>query len=220
MIPVLITARLSSTRLPKKHLLPLGSGMVISHVIERCEHFGFEPFLCVPEINCRFFADVCPTVKVLGGDDENVEARLIECATTLGIKHFHHLDGDDPFFDEFAVIDSFQAGVQFSRVYPSSNSATGSGRVGTTYNLSPRSMETRKLSDSGGGLHPWPQRLTLDYWEDYHLITAVNRIVGGYMAPRQAVDELFTRNPDLHLINWFRTAEWKMRQQHERRSQG
>lgn len=216
MIPVLITARLGSTRLPNKHLLPLGSGVVISHVIERCEHFGFMPYLCVPDINCRLFADALPTVKVLGGDPENVEARLIECADTLNIKHFHQIDGDDPFFDEQAVIESFMGGMQFSRVYPSSLSETGSGRVGTTYNLAPRVMETRKLSDTPG--HPWPQRLTLDYEEDYHLITAVNRIVGGYMAPRAVVDDLFRNNPDLHLINWFRTAEWKMRQQHELRS--
>ena len=214
MIPVLITARLASTRLPKKHLLPLGSGMVISHVIERCEHFGFQPFLCVPDEDLTTFADACPATTVVSGDRDNIEARLISCAHDLKIKHFHQLDGDDPFFDEQAVVESFMGGMQFSRVYPSSISETGSGRVGTTYNLSPRSMETRKLADTPG--HPWPQRLTLDYEEDYHLICAVNRIVGGYMAPRAVVDDVFRRNPDLHLINSFRSAEWKMRQQHEK----
>ena len=216
MIPVLITARLGSTRLPKKHLLPLGSGMVISHVIERCEHFGFSICLCVPHTDWEIFSKACPTVQVFGGDPDNVEARLIECADDMDIKHFHQLDGDDPFFDEQAVVESFMGGMQFSRVYPSSISETGSGRVGTTYNLAPRAMETRKLADTPG--HPWPQRLTLDYEEDYHLIVAVNRIVGGYMAPRAVVDDVFRKNPDLHLINWFRNAEWKMRQQHEQRS--
>ena len=216
MIPVLITARLGSTRLPKKHLLPLGSGMVISHVIERCEHFGFDPILCVPESDVDTFRNACPTIIVFGGNADNVEARLIECAANEDTKHFHQLDGDDPFFDEQAVVDSFMGGMQFSRVYPSSLSETGSGRVGTTYNLAPRAMETRKLADTPG--HPWPQRLTLDYEEDYHLICAVNRIVGGYMAPRTVVDDVFRRNPDLHLINSFRSAEWKMRQHHELRS--
>ena len=48
MIPVFITARMDSTRLPRKHLLPLGDGNVINHVVRRAAHFGFDPYLCVP----------------------------------------------------------------------------------------------------------------------------------------------------------------------------
>ena len=62
----------------------------------------------------------------------------------------------------------------------------------------------------------WPQRLTLDYPEDYHLLCAVNRMVGGYMAPWHAIEDLFRRNPDLHRINYFRNAEWKAKQNADR----
>ena len=48
MIPCLITARLTSERMPKKHLLQLGPQTVIEHVVRRCEHFGFKPYVCVP----------------------------------------------------------------------------------------------------------------------------------------------------------------------------
>lgn len=220
MIPALITARMGSTRLPKKHLLPLGNTSVIDYVVKRCQHFGFEPYLCVPHDEVDAFSVVTSCLDVFGGDPQNVEARLIECARHHDITVFHHLDGDDPFFDEYAVIDSFNsAAAGLSRVFPSYQSQSGSGRVGTSYNLHTSAKQTRNLLDRMN-TYPWPQRLTLDYAEDYHLILAVDRMSGGYMAPRQAVDELFVKNPSLHLINWFRTAEWKDRQNHERHRSG
>jgi hypothetical protein len=65
------------------------------------------------------------------------------------------------------------------------------------------------------GSHVWPVRLTLDYPEDHALISMIAR-EHGYMAPRQAIDELFVKNPQLHLINWFRNREWKEWQDNER----
>ena len=47
--------------------------------------------------------------------------------------------------------------------------------------------------------------------EDYWLLESVRKIVGN-LTTRQAIDELFLKNPDLHKINWFRNEEWKNRQ--------
>lgn len=215
-LPVFITARLGSTRLPRKHLLPLGAHTVIECIVRRCEHFGFKPYLCVPDTEREAFAAETTCLDVFAGDAVNVEARLIECAHAYGLKTFHHLDGDDPYFDADAVIDSYNSlfPTKLGRVRPSSQSQAGSGRVGTSYNLDGK--DERNLMDRLERA-PWPQRLTLDYPEDYHLILAVDRMCGSYMAPRWAIDELFVRNPDLHKVNWFRTAEWKERQRHEQR---
>ena len=218
MIPCFITARTGSKRLKRKHFLPMSNDSidVISHIVLRCLHFSFAPVVCVPTGDFDSFDHVpCP---VFEGDAENVEARLIECAHQHNLEAFHHLDGDDPFFDEYAVVDSWNAAAMgLARVMPSYNSQSGTGRVGTTYNLRHKAQGTRNLADRLEN-YPWPQRLTLDYPEDYHLILAVDRIVGGYMAPRRAVDELFVRNSDLHKINWFHTPEWKERQRHENNS--
>ena len=188
MIPCFITARTQSTRLPGKHMLPLGNSCVIEHVVQRCEHFGFRPILCVPESDREAFNDVTSCIDVFGGDPDNVEARLIECAHAFKETVFHHLDGDDPFFDEYAVVDSWNsAAAGIARVKPSYQSETGSGRVGTTYNLHPQAKGERKLADRMER-HVWPQRLTLDDEEDYWLIATVDRLAGGYVAPRWAVD--------------------------------
>jgi spore coat polysaccharide biosynthesis protein SpsF (cytidylyltransferase family) len=215
MIPVLISARLENERLPGKLLLDLGDIPAIEHVVLRCKHFGFMPTICCPEDDTDDFLDFCICLPYTC---KTAEECVLTAANDLDIKLFHHLDADDPFFDEWAVIDSFNAAAGgISRVNPSYNSQAGSGRVGTSYNLTPQAKGVRNLTDRMDN-HPWPQRLTLDYTEDYHLISAVNRMVGGYMAPRRVVDELFIRNPDLHKVNWFRNAEWKERQIDESRS--
>lgn len=217
-VPCFITARLGSTRLPQKHLLKLGELTVIEHIVRRCEHFGFTPYICVPEGERETFADHTSCLDVYEGDPENIEARLIGASIYYKQPQFHHLDGDDPFFSCEAVLESFQwlFRGKFSHVLPSISSQSGTGLVGTSYNTSAPAGSTKYiLPDSEGS--PWPQRLTLDYPEDYHLILAVNRMVGGYMAPRWAVDQLFIDNPDLHKINWFRTNDWKDRQRYEQR---
>ena len=58
---------------------------------------------------------------------------------------------------------------------------------------------------------PIKVRLTLDYEEDYWLLVSIQRTLGS-MAPRNEVDNLFRRNPDLFKINWFRSEEWKQGQ--------
>lgn len=218
MIPCLILARANSERLPGKHFLKLGGTTVIDHVVRRCQHFGFRPIVCIPEGDYGAFNAAISTIDIFEGSPDDVQTRLMEAAHHYGIKIFHALDGDDPFFDPFSIIESYTAAQtqRLWRVTPSYHSLSGSGRMGTTYNLQAPAGGDRNLLDSAE--YPWPQRLTIDYWEDYHLICAVNRAVGGYMADRKIVDELFVKNPQLHLLNWFRTEEWKERQGRERSS--
>ena len=208
--PVFVTARLNSTRLPRKHFLDIGGISVINHIIARLIHFGFNPYICVPDEDCEAFLDHTQAGPIFGGDPENVEKRLLKVASRTKTKKFHHLDGDDPWFDERAIAMSFNAG---GTILPPVESDDGSGICGTTFDLT--AMEEKRYL-LWNDRRAYPQRLTLDYPEDHHLITAVNRMVGGYMAPRWAVDELFVKNPDLHKINWFRTAEWKARQDAEK----
>ena len=217
MVSIFITARSTSSRLPDKCFLELGGMPVIEHVVRRCEHFGFIPHICCPLEDVDAFHEHTSCLEVFGFTTDNVEELLIEAAHHFKKDLFHHIDGDDPFFSREMVIESMQCFRlgKFSRVHPSIASQSGSGLVGTSYNLkAPKEAIEETLPDPAG--HPWPQRLTLDYPEDYQMICAVNRMVGGYMAPRWAVDELFMRNPDLHKINWFRNAEWKERQRVER----
>ena len=219
-VPVLITARLGSSRLPRKLLLDLGRMPVIEHVVRRCEHFGFDPIICCNNADdVDVFREATSCLEVFG-ETASVETALMACAVNYNIKVFHQIDADDPFFCRDMVLESIQCLRlgKISRVLPSIHSQGGSGLVGTSYNLSaPNDAHNEILPDPA---HPvWPQRLTLDYEEDYHLICAVNRMAGGYMAPRWAVDQLFDKNPDLHRINWHRNAQWKEKQRRDKHRQ-
>jgi spore coat polysaccharide biosynthesis protein SpsF (cytidylyltransferase family) len=211
----LIAARAKSERLPGKHFLDLNGVTVIDHVVRRARHFGFDPTVIVPDLPGEMlqFA-AATTAKINTGDADNVETRALEMAHQLDCRLFHLLDGDDPFFDPFAVLESVNAAAanRLSQVTPSYHSQAGSGRMGTSYNLDAPAGGVRNLLDLGD--LPWPQRLTLDYPEDYALIRMIAAEL-GFMAPRPAVDDLFRRNPDLHKINWFRNAKWKARQCNE-----
>jgi hypothetical protein len=88
--------------------------------------------------------------------------------------------------------------------------------MGTSFNLDAPAGPVLELRDAGE--LPWPQRLTLDYPEDYALIRMIAAEL-GYMVPRRDVDNLFLLNPDLHKINWFRNLEWKQRQLSEKEAE-
>jgi spore coat polysaccharide biosynthesis protein SpsF (cytidylyltransferase family) len=216
MIDCFILARATSKRLPGKHFLPVGDWPLIEHMVLRCQHFGFRPIVCVPKGEYDAFNVQTSCTDIFEGDPNQVETRLFECAHHYGIRFFHALDGDDPFFDPFGVLDSCNAARQarLSKVTPSYNSQSGTGRHGTTYNLEAPAGGERNLMDAAN--YVWPQRLTVDYPEDYTLIAMIARLY-GYMAPRAIVDELFVKNPDLYQVNWHLTAEWKERQHYEHR---
>lgn len=198
--------------------MPLGGLPMIEHVLRRAQHFGFHPILCIPTGEYDEFNAAVTTIDLFEGHATDVQTRLMECAHHHKIRIFHALDGDDPFFDPFAVIESYQSAIaqRLYRILPSYHSQSGSGRMGTTYNLECPTGGERHLLDSAD--YPWPQRITVDYEEDYHLVCTIDRAVGGYMALRKEVDTLFVRNPQLHLLNWFRTQEWRERQLDEQRS--
>lgn len=220
MIPVFITARVHSERLPDKHCFKLPGGLtVIDFIFLRAVHFGFKPLLCVPEDDYDHYNKYTRIMDIFEGDPGNVETRLIEAAHYSKTEVFHHIDGDDPFFSRELVVDSMQCFRmgKFNRVLPCVASASGAGLVGTSYNLAaPPDSTAAVLPDPPA--YVYPQRLTLDYLEDFNLLEALCRMGCDFMTPRWAVDDVFRRNPDLYKINWFRTAEWKHRQLDEKSS--
>ena len=217
MITVLIAARCDSERLPRKHFLDLCGMPVIEHVVRRSLHFGFDPIVICPHNEAFEFREYTDAF-IAEGDTDDVETRALEVAHRRDLRLFHLLDGDDPFFDPIAVLESIghAAGARCGRVTPSWHSLSGSGRMGTSFNLDAPAGPVLELRDAGE--LPWPQRVTLDYPEDYALIRMIAAEL-GYMAPRAAVDDLFLLNPDLHKMNWFRNREWKQRQLSEKEAE-
>jgi spore coat polysaccharide biosynthesis protein SpsF (cytidylyltransferase family) len=234
----LITVRTSSTRLPNKCLLPFGDGNVIEHVIRRALAYGIDPIVCTSVDRSDDIIEkiaINEGVKSFRGSLTNKLKRWSDCASQFGLKAFHTLDGDDPFFDGNEIKKSMEllATGQYDMVCPTESSSSGGASVGYSLTAKIVNQAAADLDDETDTEMMWfylekiqdlksivlPEedhlvnniRLTLDYQEDYWLLETVRRVLGN-LASRDEVDRLFLRNPDLYLVNSFRSQEWKSAQ--------
>jgi spore coat polysaccharide biosynthesis protein SpsF len=238
MIPGFVTVRTSSTRLPAKCLLPFGDGNILEHVIRRARAFGVEPIVCTSiDGSDDVIEHIAETegVRCFRGSLSNKLKRWSDCATHFGLDAFHTVDADDPFFDVEEMRRSMLLLYEgkLDMVCPSKSSSAGGASVGYSLTADIVKRASSDLTDDADTEMMWyfleriqnlrstvlPEiqsnsidyRLTLDYQEDYWLLESVRRIVGN-LAPRTEVNQLFVRNPDLYLVNWFRNQEWKSAQ--------
>ena len=233
-----ITVRTSSTRLPKKCLLPFGESTVLNHIIRRAVSYGIEPIVCtstskeddvIQEIANK------EGVKCYRGSLDNKLQRWLDCAMRFNIDAFHTIDADDPFFDGNEMKGSMKMlqEEKLDMVEPTKSSSAGGASVGysLTTDIVKRACKDldkdtdtemmwyymEKISDLKAKILPETRkkitkvRLTLDYEEDYWLLESVRRILGN-LASKGEVERLFLSNPDMYKINWFRNEEWQSAQ--------
>jgi spore coat polysaccharide biosynthesis protein SpsF len=231
-IPGFVTVRTSSSRLPKKCLLPFGECNVLEHVIRRARHFGLTPIVCTStDVSDDVIEEISSKekVKCFRGSLVNKLKRWADCASEYSLDSFHTIDADDPFFDA----DEMKASMRllqegdYDMVCPTEASSSGGASVGYSLKSALITSVAASLEDEADTEMMWYYlekvkglkstvltsgsslqiRLTLDYEEDYWLLASVCRMVGNY-APRAEIDALFLRNPDLYKINWFRNKAW------------
>ena len=234
-IPVLITVRSLSTRLPEKCFLSFGKGSVLEHIIQRSMHYGLDPIVCTTtEESDDAIVDLAKkcNVKFYRGPIANKLLRWSQCCEHFLLDSFHSVDADDPFFDGNEIISSMKMLQEenLDMVCPTESSSAGGASVGYSITADivkeackglDEDVDTEmmwyhmeKIPDLKNKILPETRknisnmRLTLDYEEDYWLLESVRRMVGN-LASRDKVDRLFLLNPDLYKINWFRNDEWK-----------
>jgi spore coat polysaccharide biosynthesis protein SpsF len=230
-----ITVRTSSTRLPGKCLLPFGEETVIGHVVKRAINYGIEPIICTSTDSSDDVLEEIAnelSVRCFRGSMNNKLKRWFDCAEEFNIESFHTIDADDPFFDGSEMIESLNvlASGRYDVVCPTESSSAGGASVGYSLTREVIKKALKNLEDDTDTEMMWfyleklhgvkmtilPEsrrqisgvRLTLDYQEDYWLLTSIARILGN-SASRDAVNQLFLNNPDLAKVNFFRNDEWK-----------
>ncbi len=234
MVPGIVTVRTTSSRLPRKCLLPFGEGSVIQHILRRATAGGVDPVVCTsvdPSDDVLEEIARSEGVPCFRGSLINKLKRWSECAAHFGLEAFHTVDADDPFFDGAEMRRSFKLLTEggWDMVTPTESSSAGGASVGYSLTANIVRRAVQGLPEEADTEMMWyhvakvpglrrailPEidpapvkvRLTLDYPEDYWLLESVRRMVGN-LAPRPAVDDLLRRNPDLYKINWFRNEEW------------
>ena len=230
----LITVRTSSSRLPNKCLLPFGENNVLTHVINRTKFYNIEPIICTSiDESDDVIESIAKTenVKYFRGHLINKLKRWSDCVNHFKIEQFHTIDADDPFFDGNEMEQSMNLLKQEKAdvITTTKTSASGAASVGYSFSskfinqassLFPGNIDTEMVwnfLDKVEGVKKitlpetkdqnLKMRLTLDYEEDYWLLSSLNRILGRNIT-RDKVEDFFKKNPEFYLINWFRSGDY------------
>jgi spore coat polysaccharide biosynthesis protein SpsF len=100
MLAIVLQARIDSSRLPGKALLPLGGRPVILRVMEALNRIPAElRVLACPEDSKSAFAELAEEAgfSLFAGPKEDVLDRFCLCLRNFGIRHIIRATGDNPF---------------------------------------------------------------------------------------------------------------------------
>lgn len=198
-IGFLITARLKSSRLPYKVLKDLNGKSVIEHIIDRSKmiHEISDIILCTStNPQDKPLADIALKngIYCFNGSEEDVMSRLLGAAKFYGLDYFIGITADNPLFSIYhsnLIIDEIKKNeYDFIKV-------TGLPLGCGTYGMSVKALETvcrvKNIVDTEiwGRLIDRPEifcikelqaegrynspdlRLTLDYLEDYEVLSSI-----------------------------------------------
>ena len=233
-ITSLITVRSASSRLPKKCFYKFGEKTVLDHVIQRATHNQLNPIICTTESEeDDAIIELCKPYNIpyFRGPSLNKLLRWKLCCEKFGIKSFHTIDADDPFFCPEEIRRSYDNLIknELDIVSPYKSSSSGGAMLGYSIKLSLVKKALLKIPNNTDTEMAWsflnidskvkitelkpPQkyevkgRLTLDYWEDYIFLEAL-RLLLGNDTTRKNICKILESNKDFQKINSFRTLEW------------
>jgi spore coat polysaccharide biosynthesis protein SpsF len=235
----LVTVRVGSSRLNRKCLMEFGDGNVLEHVLARAHHFGFQPLVATTE---HADDDVVQTIAAhqdawcFRGSEKDKLQRWADACDAFGVKAFHTVDADDPFFDGdlgHKSLELLKSGG-YDIVYPSETAYLASMGYSIASDVIRRACAIKTTDDTEMMWYHVEKvealkkttfetpdarlrnvRLTLDYEEDYWLLRSVLRMLGPNAGWKE-VEQLFVDNPRLTEVNWFRNEAWKAGQEAKR----
>jgi spore coat polysaccharide biosynthesis protein SpsF len=229
MITAIIQARMGSTRLPKKVLLPLGDTTVLGWVVRRVKESRKISEVVVATSDASeddAIVHLCEElgVKVFRGDPTDVLDRYYQIAKQLGVKNICRVTGDCPLIDP-DVID--RVATEFEKV---GCDYISTGRVTSTF---PDGMDTEifsftaletawkeaKLPSEREHVTPYiwnhPEkfkiseikndkdlssvRLTIDEKSDYEVLQRI--VTNVHPLSMDVIVQYLAKNPDIAAIN-------------------
>jgi spore coat polysaccharide biosynthesis protein SpsF len=216
-IGLILQARMGSTRLPGKILLPLGRQPLLDYILVRLRRLRHPALTVVATSDApgdEAVAQLCATgaVACFRGSEHNVLDRYYQCARHYGFRHIVRLTGDNPFLD-VEEVDNLIAlhlarGSDFAHSFPALPVGCGSEiftfaalekswREGTAphhlehvdeYMLEHPALFNTVLLRVNADKHQPEVRLTVDTPEDYERACyIVERSGNGYVSIPQAI---------------------------------
>lgn len=224
---VFITARLGSTRLKNKHLLPVNDKPLIVHLISRI-HAEFKDEISREKIKIAIATSDEPENRlfealgadVFFGSIQNIPLRHFQAAKSLGVDAIVSVDGDDILCSPNAMRLTYEALASGAVIAGTSDLPFGMNAWGYSREFLETSIANHQkaILETGWGrvfdmvqkvdlktdLNVTDERLrfTLDYEDDYHFFKALIESLGGDVptaTDRQIVDVAL--NKRLYLLN-------------------
>jgi len=226
---IFITARLGSTRLKRKHLLPVSDHPILFYLIERIkeefqeELIGGEVKIIIvtsdePE-NREFENFVKDGATVFYGSTSNIPLRHFQAVESYGLSHVISVDGDDILCSVAgmrSIYDAFLSGEDYVKTagLPFGMNAMGYSRLFLESSVNThrndtletgwgRIFDTSMLKTIEMGLTEDERlRFTLDYEEDYQFLGRIVELLSDsvYTATDQEIFNLVFKD-DLWRLN-------------------
>ncbi len=227
---IIIQARMGSTRLPGKVLMPLGETVVLDYVVSRCRHMNVSDVIVATSTLAQDnpIALWCEKNDVLyfRGSEDNVLSRYYDCAKQYNPDYIIRVTADCPFVDyEMAneiIIQMEQEKVEIidlqgelprglavemisfqalKRIFKISKEPRHYEHV-TYYAYEYREQFTRITYKVKDQLCQSKLRITLDTEPDYELCKIIsNHFVGDKFVSAQEVVHYLFENPEVAAIN-------------------
>lgn len=225
-VGVLITARLGSTRLPRKHLLPVHGKPILQYLVDAINR-EFASEIAHGEMVVAIATSVYPENQefktaiqgcgVFAGSDENIPLRHLQAAESLMIDAILSVDGDDILCAPQAMRAAYESLLTGARFVKTEGLPLGMNISGYSTDILKSAL---KQYGSGGLLEtgwgrvfgdiepvritlkcraPDSLRFTLDYKEDYMFFSALldePSIVSGDITACEIADLVLARGLD------------------------
>tara|TARA_Y100000389_G_scaffold147641_1_gene146575 strand:- start:45450 stop:46214 length:765 start_codon:yes stop_codon:yes gene_type:complete len=239
-----ITVRTNSKRLPNKCFKELNNIKIIDHCILRAKSFKIIPIICTsnnPADKILIKHAKKNKIRIFRGSEKNKIKRWYDCAKYFGIKKFHTIDADDPYFDPSSIKKSLNSlNNRYNIILPSNASRIGGASEGysfSNFGISTlyeslfkysfkklETFDTEMIDKFIDNLHLKKKffigvkyeikrniRLTLDYKEDYDLLQIIGKNF-KYSSSRLKINNFLRNNKNLLEINFFLNKKWKNKQ--------
>lgn len=239
-VPVFITARIGSTRLPGKHLLPICGKPVIEHMITRVKHANYPKLfvLCttvLPEDDVfDEIAHRC-NIEIFRGHPTDILQRWLDTADHFKVDYFISAEADDVFCDPeyIDVITGELAtgaydyinckGLPFG-VTPTGIKVSALRKICAIKDDDDTQGQERYFTKTGlftvknipvedAEINQPEMRMTLDYQEDYEFFRTVFEHLytpGGFFTLREIL-RLLMAHPEIARINEKMQEKYRQR---------
>jgi spore coat polysaccharide biosynthesis protein SpsF (cytidylyltransferase family) len=240
-IPVFITARMGSTRLPGKHLLPLNGKPCIEQMITRVKNAHLPEYfvLCtttLPEDDVFIEIAERLNIKLFRGHPTDILKRWLDAADQYKVRYFISAEADDIFCDPELIdrmvrilrvmnpdyisyvgipIGITPTGIGVRALRKVCESKTETNTEGQERFFTKRGdFKVFKLEIVDPELKHPTARMTLDYYQDYGFFQTVYSCLGNdrYFTLREII-ALLNTHPDIVRTNQYRQEHYERRYQ-------